>query len=100
MKILSWNVNGVRARIAQGFGKAIEEMNPDIKIFGVEPSPSPLINDKKAGPHKIQGIGANFIPKNYDSNVVDEVLMISDEEAFDMVRELGQKEGLQAPLPV
>lgn len=77
-----------------GVGRYLKEMNPNAKIFGVEPSASPLINNKKAGPHKIQGIGANFIPKNYDSNIVDEVLMISDEEAFDMVRELGQKEGI------
>ena len=77
-----------------GIGKYLKDQNSEIKVFGVEPATSALINDKKAGPHKIQGIGANFIPKNYDSNVVDEVLKITDDEAFDMVREVAAKEGI------
>lgn len=77
-----------------GIGKYLKEQNPEIKVFGVEPASSALINDKKAGPHKIQGIGANFIPGNFDSDVVDEVLKITDDEAFDMVREVASEEGI------
>lgn len=77
-----------------GIGKYLKDQNPDIMVFGVEPASSPLINEKKAGPHKIQGIGANFIPKNFHADVIDEVLTITDEDAFNMVREVAAKEGL------
>ncbi len=77
-----------------GIGKYLKDQNPDIMVFGVEPASSPLINEKKAGPHKIQGIGANFIPKNFNADVIDEVLTITDEDAFNMVREVAAKEGL------
>ena len=77
-----------------GIGRYLKDQNSDVMVFGVEPASSPLINDKKAGPHKIQGIGANFVPKNYHADVIDEVLTITDEEAFDMVREVAAKEGI------
>ncbi|MCC3866403.1 cysteine synthase A [Terrisporobacter petrolearius] len=77
-----------------GVGKFLKEKNESIEVIGIEPLASPLITGKKAGPHKIQGIGANFIPKNYDENIVDEVLTVSDEDAFDMVRLLANKLGI------
>lgn len=77
-----------------GTGKYLKEKNPDVKIIGIEPKSSPLISEGKAGGHKIQGIGANFIPKNYDEKICDEIITVSDEDAFEMVRQLGQMEGL------
>ncbi len=55
---------------------------------------SPAISENKTGPHKIQGIGANFVPENYDSSVVDEVILVDDEDAFDTVKLLAAKEGI------
>ncbi|MBF1045475.1 MAG: pyridoxal-phosphate dependent enzyme, partial [Peptostreptococcus sp.] len=60
----------------------------------VEPKSSPLITRGQAGPHKIQGIGANFIPKNYFADLVDEVILITDDEAFEMVRQVANNEGI------
>lgn len=77
-----------------GIGRYLKEQNPNIMVFGVEPASSPLINEKKAGPHKIQGIGANFVPKNFHADVINEVLTITDDDAFDMVRKVASKEGL------
>lgn len=77
-----------------GAGKYLKEKNPNVKIIGIEPKSSPLISEGKAGAHKIQGIGANFIPKNYDEKICDEIITVSDEDAFEMVRQLGQMEGL------
>ena len=66
----------------------------DVKVVAVEPASSPLLSTGQAGKHKIQGIGANFVPKNYDASVVDEVLTITDEEAFDAARKVARQEGL------
>lgn len=77
-----------------GVGKFLKEKNESIEVIGIEPLASPLITQKKAGPHKIQGIGANFIPENYDENIVDEVLTVSDKDAFEMVRLLANKLGI------
>lgn len=77
-----------------GIGKYLKEKNPNIKIVAVEPETSPMLTQGTAGPHKIQGIGANFVPGNFDSNVVDEVMLISNEEAFETVKEVGNKEGI------
>jgi len=77
-----------------GVGKFLKEKNESVEVIGIEPLASPLITQKKAGPHKIQGIGANFIPKNYDENIVDEVITVSDEDAFEMVRLLANKLGI------
>lgn len=77
-----------------GAGKRLKEANPSVKVVAVEPATSPLLSEGKAGKHKIQGIGANFVPKNYDTDVVDEVLTITDDEAFSAARELASLEGL------
>ena len=77
-----------------GVGKFLKEKDDSVKVIGIEPAASPLITHKKAGPHKIQGIGANFIPKNYDASVVDEVITVSDEDAFEFVRLLANKLGI------
>lgn len=77
-----------------GIGSYLKDQNNQIKVYGVEPKSSPLITRGQAGPHKIQGIGANFIPKNYFADLVDEVILITDDEAFEMVRQVANDEGI------
>jgi cysteine synthase A len=77
-----------------GIGSYLKDQNNQIKVYGVEPKSSPLITRGQAGPHKIQGIGANFIPKNYFADLVDEVILITDDEAFEMVRQVANNEGI------
>lgn len=77
-----------------GIGRFLKEKNNNVKVIGIEPKSSPLITESKAGPHKIQGIGANFIPKNYNEKIVDEVLTVSDEEAFEAVKLIANKLGI------
>lgn len=77
-----------------GVGKALKEKNKAIQIVAVEPKGSPVLSEGKAGAHKIQGIGAGFIPKNYDADVVDEVFPVTDDEALKASRELALQEGL------
>ena len=77
-----------------GVGKYLKKQNPNIKVVAVEPEGSPVISKNKKGSHKIQGIGAGFIPKNYNENVVDEVMTITDEESYKGVRIMAQKEGI------
>ena len=77
-----------------GIGAYLKDQNTQIKVYGVEPKSSPLITRGQAGPHKIQGIGANFIPKNYFADLVDEVILITDDEAFEMVRQVANNEGI------
>ena len=77
-----------------GVGKGIKEFNKDIKIVGVEPESSPLITKGYSGKHLIQGIGANFIPKNYDASVVDTVKTASDSDAYYYTKLLANLEGL------
>lgn len=77
-----------------GIAKYLKEQNPDIKIVAVEPSTSAVLSGNAPGPHKIQGIGAGFIPKIYDGTVVDEVLPIDNDDAIRTGRELAQQEGL------
>lgn len=77
-----------------GTGRYLKEKNPQIKVVAVEPADSPLLSGGKAGPHKIQGIGANFIPKALDTGIYDEIICIENEEAFEMSRRLMKKEGL------
>ena len=77
-----------------GVGQALKNYNPNIKVVAVEPFSSPLLTKKEAGSHKIQGIGANFVPKNLDKGVIDEFLDISDEDAFNATKDLATKEGL------
>ena len=77
-----------------GNGRFLKEKNPEIKVIGVEPASSPLITKGYAAGHKIQGIGANFVPDVLEREVVDEVLTITDEDAFAMAREIAHTEGL------
>ncbi len=77
-----------------GVGEILRQEVPGIRIVAVEPAGSPLLSGGQAGPHKIQGIGANFIPKTLNTSVYDEVLAIPEEEAFQAVRELARTEGL------
>lgn len=77
-----------------GVGEILRQEVPGIRIVAVEPAGSPLLSGGQAGPHKIQGIGANFIPKTLNTSVYDEVLAIPEEEAFQAVRELSRTEGL------
>lgn len=77
-----------------GVGKRLKEYNPDVRIVAVEPMESPVLSGGKAASHKIQGIGANFVPSNYDADVVDEVVCIAGDEAMDMARRLAKREGL------
>lgn len=77
-----------------GIGKKLKEMKKDITIIAVEPSNSPVLSGGKPGAHKIQGIGAGFVPEIYDKNVVDKVMQITDEEAYEGARQVAAKEGI------
>ena len=77
-----------------GTGKAIKAAFPEAKVFAVEPKSSPVLTEGTAGAHKIQGIGANFVPRNYDASVVDEVITVSNEDAYATARSLAKEEGL------
>ncbi len=77
-----------------GTGKYLKEKNPDIKIYAVEPETSPVLSEGKAGPHKIQGIGAGFIPETLDTKIYDAVITISNEDAFKYGRDFSQSEGV------
>ena len=77
-----------------GTGRYLKEQNPAVEVVAVEPAESPLLTQGKAGPHKIQGIGANFVPGVLDTSVVDRVVTVSGEEAYAAARELAGREGL------
>ena len=77
-----------------GIGHALKDKNPNIKIVAVEPAASPVISGGQKGPHPIQGIGAGFIPKNLDTTVLDEVIAVSNEDAFATARRMAREEGL------
>ncbi len=77
-----------------GVGRYLKEKKPTVKIIAVEPSDSPVLSGGKAGPHKIQGIGAGFVPKVLDTSVYDEVVVIGSEDAFRLGRLMGRREGL------
>ena len=77
-----------------GVGKYLKEKNPEVKIVAVEPETSPVLSGGNAGPHKIQGIGAGFIPKTYDGTIIDEVLDIDSDDAIRTSRQLARTEGL------
>ena len=79
-----------------GVARFIKPKNPNFKAIAVEPTDSPVISGGKPGPHKIQGIGAGFIPKNLDTSLVDEVIQVSNEEAFQWSRRLAKEEGIVA----
>ncbi|WP_195516696.1 cysteine synthase A [Paraclostridium bifermentans] len=77
-----------------GVGEGLKAKNPNIKIVAVEPSGSPVISGGKPGAHKIQGIGAGFIPYNLNVNIIDEIITVKNEEAFEVSRALAKTEGL------
>jgi cysteine synthase A len=77
-----------------GAGRYLREQKPDIRLLVVEPADSPLLTQGKAGPHKIQGLGANFVPDNLDRQIYDDVYDVSVEDSVRVARELGTKEGI------
>ena len=77
-----------------GTGEGLREKNPDVKIIAVEPATSAVLSGEQPGPHKIQGIGAGFIPKVMDMNLVDEIIKVGNEEAFETAREVAKSDGL------
>lgn len=77
-----------------GAGRTLKKHNADVKLVAVEPAASPLLTEGKAGPHKIQGLGANFIPEVLDQDILDEVLTVTNEDSIAVSRELAAKEGI------
>ncbi len=77
-----------------GTGRALKSHNPSIKVVAVEPATSAVLSGSPAGPHKIQGIGAGFVPGNFDANVVDEILPVGNDEAFEASRAIAKEEGI------
>ena len=77
-----------------GTGKYLKDQNPDVRIVAVEPAASPVLSGGQAGPHKIQGIGAGFVPKTYDGDVIDEIIAVENDDAIRTSRELAHTEGL------
>ena len=77
-----------------GVGEVLKKLNPKVRIIAVEPADSPVLSGGKSGPHKIQGIGAGFVPKTYDGSVVDKVIQVANDDAIRTSRELAQSEGL------
>lgn len=77
-----------------GVGKYLKEKNPDIKIIAVEPSDSPVLSEGKSGPHRLQGIGAGFIPMTLDMTIFDEVIKVTTDEAFESAREAAKTDGV------
>lgn len=77
-----------------GVGAFLKEKNPGLQIIAVEPSGSPVLSGGKAGPHKIQGIGAGFVPDTLDTEIYDEIIQVEDEEAFRTGREIAESEGI------
>ena len=79
-----------------GTGRYLKEQNPNVRIVAVEPAASPLLSQGHAGPHGLQGIGANFVPGNYDASLVDEIVTVTDEDAYRTGRLLARTEGIMA----
>ncbi len=77
-----------------GVGKYLKEQNPNVKVIAVEPLSSPVLNGGQSGPHKIQGIGAGFVPATYDAEVIDEVIDVDNDDAIRTGRELAREDGL------
>lgn len=77
-----------------GTGKYLKEQNPSVKVVAVEPSASPLLSEGKAGAHKIQGIGANFVPNTLNREIYDEIVTVSDSEAYEYAKKLVESEGV------
>ncbi|PIZ15482.1 cysteine synthase A, partial [Candidatus Desantisbacteria bacterium CG_4_10_14_0_8_um_filter_39_17] len=77
-----------------GVGEVLKKKNPSIKIVAVEPSTSAVLSGKSAGPHKIQGIGAGFVPKVLNREIIDEIVTVDDDQAFQITKRLAREEGL------
>ncbi len=77
-----------------GVGEYLKSMNPNVQIVGVEPSSSPLISKGRSGPHGLQGIGANFIPKNLNQDIVDKIITVSEADSYATAKELARREGI------
>lgn len=77
-----------------GTGEYLKSQNPQIKVVAVEPSASPVLSEGKAGPHKIQGIGAGFVPDTLDTKIYDEVFPVSNEDSFEVAKEIAKAEGV------
>ncbi|MBQ7097449.1 MAG: cysteine synthase A [Clostridia bacterium] len=77
-----------------GTGKFLKEKNPDIKIIAIEPKNSPLLSEGRAGSHGLQGIGANFVPNTLDKGVLDEIITVSEEDAYTAARQMARLEGI------
>ena len=77
-----------------GTGKALKERNPNVKVVAVEPASSPVLSGGKPGPHKIQGIGAGFVPKVLDLDIVDEIIKVENDNAFEAARAVAKSDGL------
>ena len=77
-----------------GVGRYLKEQNPEIRIVAVEPADSPVLSGGKPGPHKIQGIGAGFVPEVLDTGVYDEIIPVKSEDAFAAGRQVGRREGV------
>ena len=77
-----------------GIGRVLKSLKPAVKIYAVEPDSSPVLSGGKAGPHKIQGIGAGFVPEVYEAAVVDDVIRVKDEDAGNIARRLAKEEGI------
>ena len=77
-----------------GVGEYLKSQNPDVKVVAVEPATSPVLSQGKSGPHKIQGIGAGFVPKTYKASIVDEIIQVQNDDAIRTSRELAKQEGL------
>lgn len=77
-----------------GVGKFLKSKNPNVKVVAVEPANSPVLSEGKAGPHKIQGIGAGFVPETLDTSVYDEIITVENEDAFETGRTIARKEGV------
>ena len=77
-----------------GIGRYLKEQDPNVKIIGVEPASSPLLTKGEAGPHGLQGIGANFVPSILDTEIYDEIITVTDEAAYEAGRMIARNEGL------
>ena len=77
-----------------GVGRYLKQQNPNVKVVAVEPASSPLLSQGKAGPHGIQGIGANFVPDVLDTGIYDQIIPVTNEDAYELGREMGKVEGL------
>ena len=81
-------------RTITGTGEYLKSQNPNVKVVAVEPATSPVLSEGKAGPHKIQGIGAGFVPDTLDTKVYDEIIPVENEDAFETSKLLTKKEGI------